>query len=150
MKTNPQQKRQHGVSLMELMITVAIISIVAAVAYPSYTQFVVRSKRVIGTGALMAIADRQQQFFMDNKRYANSLTNLGYDTATIMIDEEGSVVAAGDEDRVYNVQITAATAITYELTATPQLQQAAKDKCGSLTLTHTGEKGKSGEGDNCW
>jgi len=144
-------KRQSGVTLMELMIVVAIISMVAAVAYPSYTQFIVRSKRAVATGMLMQIADRQQQFFMDNKRYAGSLTSLGYADDSIMIDEEGAVVPTADGGRVYNVRISASNVVTYELTATPQLKQAEKDTdCGNLTLTHTGKRGYSGSGGNCW
>ena len=143
--------RQRGVTLMELLIVVAIISIIASVAYPSYTQFVVRAKRAVATGMLMQIADRQQQFFMDNKRYAGSLTNLGYASDSIMIDEEGAVVTTADGGRVYNVEISASNIVTYELTATPQLKQAEKDTdCGNLTLTNTGEKGYSGSGGNCW
>ena len=136
---------------MELMIVVAIISMVAAFAYPSYTQFVTRSKRTAASATLMQVAARQQQFFMDNKRFAASLTSLGYATDTIMIGEEGQIVTAGSDDRVYNIEISASNFVTYELTATPQLTQASKDTdCGSLTLTHTGERGYSGSGGNCW
>ncbi|MDH3439847.1 MAG: prepilin-type N-terminal cleavage/methylation domain-containing protein [Gammaproteobacteria bacterium] len=143
--------KQRGVTLMELLIVVAIISIIASVAYPSYTNFVVRSKRTAATGALLQIADRQQQFFMDNKRYAGSMTSLGYASDSIMIDEEGAVVTTADDGRVYNIQISASNIVTYELTATPQLKQAEKDtECGNLTLTHTGAKGQSGSGNNCW
>jgi type IV pilus assembly protein PilE len=149
--TNGGIRRQRGVTLMELMTVVAIISIIAAVAYPSYTQFVTRTKRAVASGMLMSVADRQQQFFMDNKRYATTLTNLGYASDTIMIDEEGAIVAAGSDDRVYEIEISASNFVTYELTATPQLRQATKDTdCGSLTLTHTGERGYSGSGGNCW
>ena len=144
-------RRQRGVTLMELMIVVTIISIIAAVAYPSYTQFVMRSKRAVASGMLLAVADRQQQLYMDNKRYASTLTSLGFASDTIMIDEEGAIVAAGSDDRVYEVEISASNFVTYELTASPQLRQAHDDtKCGALTLTHTGQRGYSGSGGNCW
>ena len=71
------RRQQAGVTLMELLIVVAIISIISAVAYPSYTQFVTRSKRTAGATALMQIADRQQQFFM-----AVSYTHLTLPTIT--------------------------------------------------------------------
>jgi type IV pilus assembly protein PilE len=136
---------------MELLIVVAIISIISAFAYPSYTQFVTRSKRTAATSLLLQIADRQQQFFMDNKRYAASLTSLGYDSDSIMVDNEGQVVTTGSDDRIYNVEISASNIVTYELTATPQLRHAEKDtECGSLTLTHNGARGQSGSGDRCW
>ena len=144
-------KQQTGVTLMELMIVVAIIAMISAYAYPSYTQFVVRAKRAIGTSSLMQIADRQQQFFMDNKRYATTLTNLGYASDSIMLGEEGQVVTVGDDKRIYEVEISASNFVSYELTATPQLKQAEKDSsCGNLTITHTGDKSQSGSGDNCW
>ena len=151
MKRRALRWEQAGVTLMELLIVVAIIAIISAVAYPSYSQFVTRSKRTAGATSLMQIEDRQQQFFMDNKRYATTLTSLGYDNDSIMIDEDGQVVTTGSEDRLYNIQISASNIVTYELTATPQLKQAEKDsECGALTLTHTGEKGNSGSGDGCW
>ena len=151
MNNSALRRAQAGITLMELLIVVAIISIISAVAYPSYTQFVTRSKRTAGATALMQIADRQQQFFMDNKRYATSLTSLGYDNDSIMIDEDGQDVTTGSDDRIYSIQISASNIVTYELTATPQLMQAKKDsECGALTLTQTGERGNSGSGDDCW
>jgi len=144
-------KRQRGVTLMELMTVVTIISIIAAVSYPSYTQFIIRAKRSAGTSMLMQVADRQQQYFMDNKRYAANLTNLGFDDDTVMIADDGNIVSSSDEDRVYGISLSVVTATTYTLTATPQLRQSAKDSsCGSLSLTHTGAKSQSGTGDNCW
>jgi type IV pilus assembly protein PilE len=146
-----RRKWQKGVTLIELMIVVVIVAIVAAFAYPSYTQFVVRAKRTAGTSMLLQIADRQQQFFMDNKRFAANLTRLGYAADTVMIDEDGAVVADGAADRIYNVSVSAVTATTYTLTAAPQLVQASKDtKCGSLTLSDAGVKGYSGGGSECW
>ncbi len=143
--------RQSGVTLMELMIVVAIIAIIVAVSYPSYTQFIVRAKRATGTSMLLQVADRQQQFFMDNKRYAVSLASLGYASDTIMVSDEGQVVADGDEDRIYGLGMTNTTAISYTITATPQLKQAENDTlCGNLTLTDVGTKGHSGSGNNCW
>jgi type IV pilus assembly protein PilE len=143
--------RQKGVTLLELMIVVVIIAIISAFAYPSYTQFVLRAKRTAGTSMLLQIADRQQQFFMDNKRFAANLTRLGYPANTVMIDEEGAVVADASTDRVYNISVSASTATTYTLTAAPQLVQASKDtKCGSLSLDNAGAKGYSGSGGDCW
>jgi type IV pilus assembly protein PilE len=143
--------RQRGITLMELLIVVTIISIIAAISYPSYTQFIVRAKRNAGSSMLLQVADRQQQYFMDNKRYAANLTSLGFDENTIMIGDDGNILSSGDGDRIYGISLSEVTATSYKLTATPQLQQSAKDtKCGNLTLTHTGAKGQSGSGDNCW
>jgi len=151
MRKKSQRYRQSGVTLMELMIVVAIIAIIAAVSFPSYTQFIVRAKRAIGTSQLLQVADLQQQFFMDNKRYAASLTSLGFASDAIMLGDEGQVVADGDEDRIYGLRLTNTTATTFTITATPQLKQAENDSlCGNLTLTDAGAKGHSGSGGNCW
>ncbi len=151
MRKKSQKFRQSGFTLMELMIVVAIIAIIAAVSYPSYVQFVVRAKRAAGTSMLMQVADRQQQFFMDNKRYAATLTSLGYASNLVMVGDDGQIVAAGDEDRVYGLDLTNTTATSFTLTATPQLNQAERDTlCGNLTLTDAGAKGQSGSGKRCW
>jgi type IV pilus assembly protein PilE len=146
-----QNFRQSGFTLMELMIVVAIIAIIAAISYPSYSQFVVRAKRTTGTSMLMQVAGRQQQFFMDNKRYAATLTSLGYASDSIMVGDDGQIVSSTDEDRIYGLDLTNTTATSFTLTATPQLKQAENDtSCGKLTLTDAGAKGQSGSGKKCW
>lgn len=143
--------RQTGVTLIEMMVVVVVLAILAAYAFPSYAQFIVRTKRNAGTSMLLQVADRQQQFFMDNKQYATTFTALGFPAATFMITDDGSFCADGDADRVYNFSLTNTSATTYTVTATPQLMQATRDTdCGNLTLTHTGLKGNSAGGGNCW
>lgn len=143
--------RQQGVTLMELLIVVAIISILSAVAYPSYTRYVVNTKRTAATSALLQIADRQQQFFMDNKRFAADLTDLGYDANPYVIADDGTSKAAGDGDAVYSISLSNVAATTYTATAAPLHGQLARDTdCGSLTLNQAGVKGKSGASSDCW
>ena len=85
--------KQKGVTLLELMIVAAIIAIIGAFAYPSYMEYVVRAKRTAAATMLMQVADRQQQFFMDNKRYAANLTRLGFADDVITIDEDGQIIS---------------------------------------------------------
>ncbi|WP_347881010.1 type IV pilin protein [Pseudomonas sp. LA21] len=70
-------RRNSGFTLIELMITVAIVAILAAVAYPSYKQYVIRANRSEAQAYLMDIAQRQQQYLMDARAYADSDTTLG-------------------------------------------------------------------------
>lgn len=64
--------RQRAFTLIELMITVAIVAILAAVAYPSYQDHVRRSVRSQGQQYLMDLAQRQEQFFLDRRAYTDT------------------------------------------------------------------------------
>ena len=153
MYKNPAKSRnaQRGLSLIELMIVVTIIAILSAFAYPSYERYVIKSKRSIAQNALLQVADRQQQFFMDNKRFAADITNLGYPADPYVVDDDGAVTVAGDEDAVYSLSLSNVTATTWTATAAPLNGQLSRDTyCGNLSITHTGAKGKSGASDECW
>jgi type IV pilus assembly protein PilE len=147
----PVHPRQAGFTLIELMVVVAIVAIVFAFAFPSYERYVVRAKRAVGQNVLMQVADRQQQFFMDNKRFAADLTNLGFTANPFIVDDDGASTVAGDVDAVYSLALSNVTATTWTATATPLNGQLSRDtSCGNLTINQAGAKGKSGAGDNCW
>ncbi|MCH7831122.1 MAG: type IV pilin protein [Proteobacteria bacterium] len=146
-----KKRRQPGFTLLELMVVVAIVSILAALAYPSYMQYVIKTKRTAATSVLLRVADRQQQFFMDNKSYTNNLTNLGFAADPLIVSDEGNSVPAGDPEAVYSVSLSAVTAITFMATAAPMNGQLSRDtKCGSLTLDQAATRGNSAGGDGCW
>ena len=144
-------QHEGGMTLIEVLIVVVIISIIASIAYPSYTDFIVRAKRSAAQSMLMQVTDRQAQYFMDHKRFAASLTSLGFASDPFTINDEGAPVADGSADSVYTISLTNATATAFTAAATPQLMQATRDTdCGTLTMTHAGQKGKSGSSDKCW
>jgi type IV pilus assembly protein PilE len=148
--TNGKMK-QRGFNLIELMVVVAIVAILGALAYPSYTQHIVDTKRTASTNILMQVADRQQQFFMDNKSYAADLTNLGFGANPLVVGDDGRELAAGDSDSVYSVALSNVAATTYTATATPLNSQLSRDtECGSMTLDQTGARGQSGVATDCW
>jgi type IV pilus assembly protein PilE len=143
--------KQRGVTLIEMMIVLVILAVIASFAYPSYMNYVVDTKRTAATSILLQVADRQQQFFMDNKRFANDLTNLGFANNPLVIADDGRTLAnAADSDSTYSVALTNVTATTYTATAAPLNGQATRDtECGSLTLNQTLTKGSDG-GSDCW
>ncbi|MCY1215096.1 Type IV minor pilin ComP, DNA uptake sequence receptor [compost metagenome] len=80
MTQHSQARTSGGFTLIEVMITVAIVAILASIALPSYRQYIVRSKRSAAQAQMMDIANRQQQFLIANRSYANTtaLTASGY------------------------------------------------------------------------
>ncbi len=148
---NQTVRRDLGFTLIELMITVVIVSILLAIAVPNYSESVRKSTRSVARTHLLDIANRQQEFFYNNKTFANDLTGLGYAAATIGIGKDGEIGAAGAGDAAYNLSVTAADAISYSLSAVPVNAQAKDTPCGTFILASTGAKSASGAlGADCW
>lgn len=145
------QHRQRGFTLIELLIVVAIITILAAVGYPSYTQYVMRSHRQAAKNAAFQIADRQEQFFLDNRSYAPNLSSMGYAADVIGIKRDGQFTTAADADRTYVITLVNTAATTFTVLAIPDLVQASRDTdCGGLTLTQSGDRAATGPSTECW
>jgi len=128
--------KQRGVTLIELMIVIAIIGILAGIAYPSYTQYVQRSNRSEAMNELTHIANLQEQFFADNRRYAVNLIELGF-PGNIRTTENG----------LYQITVAAVAARTFTLTATAQGVQA-NDACATMSIDQAGAKTASAA--DCW
>ena len=64
-----KQKNNHGFTLIELMIVVAIIGLLASIAYPSYQEYVRRGARAEARAAIMQMAQLQERYFTDRGGY---------------------------------------------------------------------------------
>ena len=120
--------KQHGFTLIELMITVAIIGILAAVAYPSYASHIIKGNRAAAKAQMLDIANRQQQFMLANRAYATRamLTTSGYALPT-------------EVSTKYNYSITIGTdAVPAYLITFTAIGSQASD--GDLTLNSEGVK----------
>lgn len=133
------KKRQNGVTLMELMIVVVIISILAAVAYPSYQDHVTRSRRSDGKSALMASSQAMERFYTENNTYVGA--TLG----------TTGIYPATSSEGFYSLALSNQAANTFTITATPAGSHT-DTACGNFTYTQAGVRGVSGSAgvELCW
>ncbi|AWV06673.1 pilus assembly protein PilE [Lysobacter maris] len=135
----------RGFTLIELMITVAIVAILAGIAVASYDWAVTKSRRSAATGCLMEQAQFMERYYTTNMAYVD-VAGGGAAPALPGCDAEVATY--------YNVNLVAADAQSYTLQAIPQGSQASDDtKCATLTLNSQGIKGESGSAssaDDCW
>lgn len=136
------QRPARGFTLIELVITIAIVAILVAITYPSYQNYLFRARRADGREMLQRIASAQERFYTNRNRYASDLTtaaglNLG--TANSEAGHYLITVNVPDDGQ------------TFVLTATPQGIQA-DDTCANLTVNNVGSRGYSGSDSNgpCW
>ena len=136
--------RHGGFTMIDLLVLLVIISILAAIAYPSYKDSVYKSRRSGAKAALMDLAARQEQYFNNNKTYADTLLKLGITNPITegqwyTLLDPGTLITSG------------ATVIGFTLRADPRNDQVNDLKCASLTLTHAGVKSATGTTPAaCW
>ncbi|MDO6610061.1 type IV pilin protein [Shewanella sp. 1_MG-2023] len=129
-------RNENGFTLIELMIAVIIIGILSSIAYPSYTQFVAKGARADGLAGLMDVANRQEQFYLDNRKYTTDMTKLGLNADPWVVD-----------NTYYSIDAVVVNNTDFTLTASAKGTQVTRDpNCVSITLNATGIKLP----EECW
>jgi type IV pilus assembly protein PilE len=126
-----KQGRQSGFTLIELMITVAIVGILAAIAYPSYQQYVLSSRRAEAQSEMLKIRLGLEKWRANNNAYSSDLSvNTSFTGNTAY----------------YTYSIADASASAYTIKADAQGSQTRDAGCTSLSLDQGGVKGPAA----CW
>lgn len=143
-------KPQRGFTLIELMITIAVVGIITAIALPSYNEYIRRSRRSDARVVLLQDAQFMERFLTENDRY-----DLQRDGATpVALPNTISPAATTGTQVMYNITLAAVNRNSYTLQAVPVAGNAMDgDVCGTYTIDNLGVKGNSNNSRStvdCW
>jgi type IV pilus assembly protein PilE len=146
-RTPRRHSRTTGFSLIELMVTVVIISVLVAIAIPTYIDKVRKSRRTEAKTVLLDLAGREERFYNTNNTYSVLPSDLGY----------GAIAAAfpmtvGSGYYTVSVALVAGPPAGYTITAAPVAgnDQAKDTHCQLFTLTSTGVQTSAPDTTTCW
>lgn len=154
--TTISPRHAKGFSLIELMIVVAIVGILSAIAYPSYTKHVQKAKRSDAHTALNEVYQRQESYFLRNYSYASGLGGaagqLNYGTASP--EGEYTLSITPTPTGCGGTNASACTGYTATATASGSTQLGDTD-CRTLNITNRGTKSSANTSSTdtstiCW
>jgi type IV pilus assembly protein PilE len=136
--------RQSGFTLIELMITVAVVAILASIAYPSYQNYVLSSRRAEAQADMLEMQLGMEKWRANRASYRSDATPSAKGVATTNTPANAGY---GGTNSYYTYTITDTTESAYIITATPQGAQTADSNCTPLTLNQSGAQTPS---SGCW
>jgi type IV pilus assembly protein PilE len=120
--------RAAGFTLIELLVCVAIIGILAAIAYPAYGNYLKKSNRAAAESHLMELAQAEAQFMADSRSYAGSVADLHLATPAAVSAKYSISIAASDGPPA-----------SFTITATP-VTGSSQAGDGNLTIDQAGNR----------
>ncbi len=144
MNTSKLPQTEKGFTLIELMIVIGIISLLAAITYPSYVDSTRKSKRADARIALVEAAARQERAYTQGGSYLGNS-----DIKRLVTNSDGKSSPDGYYAMSVDTSSCSSDGSCFTITATAQGGQASDTECKSLSLNHLGQKTSKGGGD-CW
>lgn len=143
----------RGFTLIELVVVVAIIGILAAIAYPSYQDSVRKSRRADAKAAVLELAQWMERNYTATNRYNRTVGDTADQTAAQMTAKLPFNQSPRDSTKAYDLDVSAVALNSFTLRAVPAGDQT-NDPCKTLTVTNTGAKGVSVDATlsaaECW
>lgn len=136
-------RKMAGITLIELMVVVAIMVILTAIAYPLYTNQVIKARRTDGRAAVQAIALAQERYYTVNGVYG----------ALNLLDLNANLTDGDSEEGYYNIAVNVTSPTTFNVVATPAAggPQTGDADCTSMWMNQLGITGGSGaDSGKCW
>ncbi len=138
-----KQQAQRGFTLIELMITVAVVGILAAIAYPSFTEQIARSRRTEAQTVLLSGQQWMERFYSENYRYDKNSAGTSVTDNSQFPARFSTSPVPGQGAPQYTIAVSAPTRDTYTITATAVRRASASmaaDRCGDMTVDHLGRR----------
>lgn len=135
-------RKSAGFTLIELMITVAIVAVLAAIAYPSYQESVAKGRRAQAKTMLAQAQQWLERHYSENYRYDQTAAGVAInnDAGGVFNSQFGVAPVSSEGAAVYTITLaTQNSGRTYTLTAT-RYGSMGSDRCGDLSVTNTGRK----------
>ncbi|MDO9451468.1 MAG: type IV pilin protein [Stagnimonas sp.] len=167
MSLSTPRHAERGFTIIELLIVIVIISILVALAVPSYREYVMRTNRTVAKAALQELATRQESYAVDHKGYAVNFDRLGIagsGAATVAYVTSGGTLSRNSADALYSFALNSDTAGTmstcalqgspsrlgFRISAAPVVA-STDSRCGTLCVGSNGDRGASaGVAAECW
>lgn len=143
MNSNTSCKNQIGFTLIELMITVAVIAIITSVAYPSYSSYVAKGRRAEAQSLLLAGAQWMERFYSENYRYDQNSAGTAVTDASLFPSRFSTSPPSGQSGAAYSISVTVTNGVrdAYLITASRIAGSSmGSDMCGDFTIDQLGRK----------